>query len=282
MTATATASVRADARLGFGGVLRSEWIKFTSLRSTYWTTGIIIALWLGLTLIAAASGMSTPIGPDGQALPMTDDLLQYNLVSFGTFGVMVGVLVAAIQGVLAISGEYSTGMIRSSLTAVPGRLSMYAGKAVVVFVWMFLIGAVSTLGSYLVALPFLAADGVEATLDGPVLLAYLGAAVYLGLVALFGLGIGTLVRAGAGGIAIVVGVLLVLPTLILALTFAAEWLGDVLPYVLSQSGAAMSNIEGNPAFGELEYGPGVATLIMAAWSGVALLIGAVALKGRDA
>lgn len=283
MTATATASVRADARLGFGGVLRSEWIKFTSLRSTYWTTGIIVALWLGIAFLAAISGIgTTQYGPDGQEIPLTDEYVQYTLVMFGTFGALVGVLVAAIQGVLAISGEYSTGMIRSSLAAVPGRLGMYAAKAVVVFVWMFLTAAVSTLGAYLVSLPFLANEGIDASLDGGVLLAYLGAAVYLGLVALFGLGVGTAVRAGAGGIAIVVGVLLVLPTLVLALGGFVDWLPEVSPYLLSNAGSAMSFIDGNPAFGEPEFGPGIATLVTAAWAAVGVAVGALALKGRDA
>jgi ABC-2 type transport system permease protein len=286
MTAIATApaaSVRADARLTFGGVLRSEWIKFTSLRSTYWTSGVILLLWVGIGLLMASTGGFRPFDPmTGETLPMTEEFRVYTLAMIPTAGTVFGVLVAGIQGVLAMSGEYSTGMIRSSLAAVPGRLPVFAGKAVVVFVWMFLLGAIGTLGTYLATSPFLVADDVDVALDGSVLLAYLGAAVYLGLVGLFGLGIGTLVRNAAGGIAVVVGVLLVLTAVLPLLGLSLEWLNDWSPYLLSNAGTAMSNIEGNAAYGDPALTPGIATVVTAAWSAVSLALGAALLKGRDA
>jgi ABC-2 type transport system permease protein len=282
MTATATASVRADARLGFGGVLRSEWIKFTSLRSTYWTSAVILLLWVGLALLMSSTGGFTMVGPTGEEMPITAEQSQYVTVLVATSGSVIAVLVAGIQGVLSISGEYSTGMIRSSLTAVPGRLAVLAGKAVVTFAWTFLLGAVSITAAYLVALPFLGGQGIDGSLDGDVLLAFLGAAVYLGFVSLFGLGIGTLVRSAAGGIAIVVGVLLVLTTVLGLLSMSIEWIGDLSPYLLSNAGGAMSMIEGNPFFGEQTLEPIGATLVTAVWPVAALAIGAVALKGRDA
>lgn len=276
MTATATASVRADARLGFGGVLRSEWIKFTSLRSTYWTSGIILLVWVGFALLMA--GFSD-FAAQGLA---EEDLRQYLAVFPATIGVNVGVLVAGILGVLSFSGEYSTGMIRSSLTAVPARLPVLAAKAFVVFAWSFLLGALSVTLSFLASQPFFAADDLASAPDGSVLLAFLGAAVYLGLIALFGLGIGALVRAGAGGIAIVVGVIMVLPIVGGILGNWIDWMSDVLEVLPSQVGMNLTGIEGNPLFGEPAYGAGASLLILAAWSAVALTLGAVALKGRDA
>ncbi len=276
MTATATASVRADARLGFGGVLRSEWIKFTSLRSTYWTSGIILLVWVGFALLMA--GFSD-FAAQGLA---EEDLRQYLAVFPATIGVNVGVLVAGILGVLSFSGEYSTGMIRSSLTAVPARLPVLAAKAFVVFAWSFLLGALSVTLSFLASQPFFAADDLASAPDGSVLLAFLGAAVYLGLIALFGLGIGALVRAGAGGIAIVVGVIMVLPIVGGILGNWIDWMSDVLEVLPSQVGMNLTGIEGNPLFGEPAYGVGASLLILAAWSAVALTLGAVALKGRDA
>lgn len=276
MTATATASVRADARLGFGGVLRSEWIKFTSLRSTYWTSGIILLVWVGFALLMA--GFSD-FAAQGLA---EEDLRQYLAVFPATIGVNVGVLVAGILGVLSFSGEYSTGMIRSSLTAVPARLPVLAAKAFVVFAWSFLLGALSVTLSFLASQPFFAADDLASAPDGSVLLAFLGAAVYLGLIALFGLGIGALVRAGAGGIAIVVGVIMVLPIVGGILGNWIDWMQDVLEVLPSQVGMNLTGIEGNPLFGEPAYGVGASLLILAAWSAVALALGAVALKGRDA
>ncbi len=276
MTATAAASVRADARLGFGGVLRSEWIKFTSLRSTYWTSGIILLVWVGFALLMA--GFSD-FAAQGLA---EEDLRQYLAVFPATIGVNVGVLVAGILGVLSFSGEYSTGMIRSSLTAVPARLPVLAAKAFVVFAWSFLLGALSVTLSFLASQPFFAADDLASAPDGAVLLAFLGAAVYLGLIALFGLGIGALVRAGAGGIAIVVGVIMVLPIVGGILGNWIDWMSDVLEVLPSQVGMNLTGIEGNPLFGEPAYGAGASLLILAAWSAVALTLGAVALKGRDA
>ncbi|GMA27089.1 ABC transporter permease [Arenivirga flava] len=276
MTATATASVRADARLGFGGVLRSEWIKFTSLRSTYWTSGVILLVWIGFALLMAGFSEFSVQGVG------EDELRQYLAVIPATIGVNVGVLVAGILGVLAFSGEYSTGMVRSSLTAVPSRLPVLAAKAVVVFVWSFLLGALSVTLSFLAAQPFFAADGLAGAPDGPVLLAFLGAAVYLGLIALFGLGIGALVRAGAGGIAIVVGLIMVLPIVGGILSGWIDWVTEVLAVLPSQVGMNLTGVEGNALFGDPAYGMGASLLILAAWSAASLLLGALALKGRDA
>jgi ABC-2 type transport system permease protein len=282
MTTTTAPSVRSDAHLTLARVIRSEWIKFTSLRSTYWTSGIILFLWLAIALLLAVSADFMQVGPDGQPIETTAEMNQYITMSAVTAGVTFGVLVAGIQGVLAITGEYSTGMIRSSLAAVPGRLAVFIGKGVVLFVWMFLLGAVSSLGAYLVAYPFLAADDLAAPLGSEELLVMLGAAAYLGIVALVGLGFGTLVRSGAGGIAIVVGLLLVLPGVLQLLSIWIEEILDFIPYLLDSAGGAMMAIPGNELAMQSELSPGVATLVAVAWAAVALIAGAVALKSRDA
>jgi len=287
MTATSV-SIPRGARLSFGGLVRSEWIKFTSLRSTYWSSGIILLLWVLLALLLSSVANFSAIDPmTGEDLPATDETRQSATMSAVTSGVMFGMLVAGIQGVLSISGEYSTGMIRSSLAAAPGRLSMYAAKGVVTFVWMFLLGAVSVLAAYLVAMPFLSADDMLAPLGAEELLAMLGAATFLGFVGLFGLGIGTLVRSGAGGIAIVVGVLMVLPMALGIFSIWIDWISDVIPYMFDSAGNAMMTIPGGEAtptptgmMSTLE--PGMATLVALAWTAASLLLGALALKGRDA
>ncbi|MCW4386775.1 ABC transporter permease [Salinibacterium sp. SYSU T00001] len=288
MTAT-SATVRQDAHLTLGRVVRSEWIKFTSLRSTYWTTGIILVLWLGIALLFALTANFTAVGPDGQPIEPNDEMRQSVTMTAVTTGAFFGMLVAAIQGVLTISGEYSTGMIRSSLAAVPGRLAVLLGKAVVVFVWMFLLGAVSSLGAYLVALPFLGSYDLAVPLGSEELLAMLGAAAYLGIVGLFGLGIGTLVRSAAGGIAITVAVLMVIPMALGVLSIWIDGIEDIVPYMLDSAGNAMMTI---PSDTEAALPPGmeaptvlappVAALVASAWAAVALVLGALALKGRDA
>lgn len=287
MTAT-SAAVRPDAKLSFGGLVRSEWIKLTSLRSTYWTSGIILVLWLGIALLLASVATFSAVDPaTGQPLPVSDELRQSATMSAVTAGVMFGMLVAGIQGVLSISGEYSTGMIKSSLTAEPRRLAMYTAKGIVIFVWMFLLGAVSALGAYLVAMPFLSADDMLAPLGAEELVALLGAATFIGLVGLFGLGIGTLVRSAAGGIAIVVAVLMVVPLVLGMLSIWIDWIGDVIPYLLDSAGNAMMTIPAENGTADMMgmqvvLEPGIATLVAVAWTGASLALGALVLKARDA
>jgi ABC-2 type transport system permease protein len=274
-TASAPASVPSDARLRLTGVLRSEWIKFTSLRSTFWTTAIILVLWVGLATILAASA-------DFSGMPDSEELRQYLAVFPATLGVQVGILVAGIQGVLAFSGEYSTGQIRSSFAAVPRRLPVLGAKSVIVFVWTFFVSLVGVFASWAVVKLILDAKGYATQFDVEVLTALLGAPLFVALVALFGVGIGALVRSGAGGITIVVGVVLALPTVFLLLSGFLEWVGDLAPYLMTNAGSALTAIPGNAMFGEPTLGPAEGLLTLAIWAAVSLIAGALALKGRDA
>jgi ABC-2 type transport system permease protein len=106
----------------------------------------------------------------------------------------------------------------------------------------------------------------------------------MGLVSVLGLGIGAVVRSAAGGIAIVVGLLMVLPTVIAVLQTWIEWVGDVLPYLMSEAGQRMTVLQGNDLMpvGVDQLTPGVATLVVAAWAAVALVLGAISLTRRDA
>jgi len=227
-TATATLAPR-DIRLSAGGVLRSEWIKMRTLRSTVWAYAIVILVSLGLA--ALMSAVLDP-GPGGQ---IPADQQAGIVLQASTFGVFFGQLVVATLGVLVISGEYSTGMIRSTLTAVPKRLGALWAKAAVLFVATFLVGAVSTIAAYFVASPILATQGVSASLIGDgLLMPLLGGALYLALVAVLALGVGTILRSSAGGIAAVLGILLILP-LVLSM-IPTEWAAAAVPYLFSSAG----------------------------------------------
>ena len=188
-----------------------------------------------------------------------------------------GQLVVAVLGVLAISGEYSTGMIRSSITATPKRLPMLAAKALVIFVCTFIVGLVSTVGSYLVALPILAGKGISAGLTDPdLLLPLLGGALYLALVAVFALGVGAILRSSAGGIAAALGIVLLLP--IVLSMIPAEWVADLVPYLLSNAGLAIFGLDlGSEGFEVWQN-----ILIVLGWVAVSLAGAAVLLKRRDA
>ncbi|MET0954300.1 MAG: ABC transporter permease subunit, partial [Cryobacterium sp.] len=183
-----------------------------------------------------------------------------------------------VLGVLAISGEYTTGMIRSSVTAAPRRLPMLAAKAVVLLVCTFLVGLVSTLASYLVASPILAGQGISASITDPDLfLPLLGGALYLALVSVFALGVGAILRSSAGGIAAALGILLLLP--IMLAMIPAEWAAESLPYSISTAGLAMFGLE---QFGPSEFEAWQNLLIVLGWVAVSLAGAAVLLRRRDA
>jgi ABC-2 type transport system permease protein len=257
--------------LSFAGLLRSEWIKLRTVRSTLWSYGTVIVISVGMAALMSAS-----FGLDGSQMPADAQVAFVSQAA--TFGVFFGQLVVAVLGVLAISGEYTTGMIRSSITAAPRRLPMLAAKAVVLLVCTFVVGLVSTVASYLVASPILAGKGISAGITDPDLfLPLLGGALYLALVSVFALGIGAILRSSAGGIAAALGILLLLP--IALLMIPAEWATDSVPYLLSNAGLGI--------FGLNAFGPALAELwqnvaIVLGWVAVSLGAAAVLLHRRDA
>ncbi|SIN73199.1 ABC transporter permease [Agromyces cerinus] len=265
--------------LSFGGVLRSEWIKLRSLRSTTWSYLIVIAISLGMALIMSlsmASGMNG--GADASSMPAAD---QVSLVmQSSVFGVFFGQLVAGVLGVLVISGEYTTGMIRSTLTAVPKRLPALAAKAVVLFVATFVIGLLANLGAFLVSSVVFAGIDVSASItDSAIYLPLLGGALYLALISVFALGVGTMIRSSAGGIAAVLGLILLVPTVLQMIP--AEWAHDLIPYLLSSAGLGIfTSTTAEPAGDAL--GAWLSLLIVLAWVGASIAGAAVLLKRRDA
>ncbi len=234
----APSSERARATsLSFGGVLRSEWIKLRSLRSTVWSYLIVIVLSLGMALIMSFSMVSGMNGGAGASGAPAEQQLTL-IVQSSMFGVYFGQLVVGVLGVLVISGEYTTGMIRSTLTAVPKRLPALAAKTVVLFAATFLVGLISTVGAYVASSLVFAGDDISASITEPgVYLTLLGGALYLALVAVFALGVGTMLRSSAGGIAAVLGLLLLLPTVLQMIP--ADWAHDLIPYLLSTAGLNM-------------------------------------------
>jgi ABC-2 type transport system permease protein len=261
-----------DSRITTVGLLRSEWIKLRSVRSTVWLFAIIVLASLGMSLL-----LSSTISPDLMGVIPPSEYTNI-VVQASTFGIFFGQLVVAVLGVLVISGEYTTGMIRSTLTAVPKRIPALLAKAVVLFVTTFVVGAVATFGAYLIAVPVLAGKGIEAT--DPVFGELLLGVLYLALTAVFALGIGTIVRSSAGGIAAALGVVLLLPTVlqIIVGVTQAEWAADLAPYLFSNAGSGMYTMDSTP--GAFEVWQNV--LIVVVWTLVSLIGGLLLLKRRDA
>ena len=257
--------------LSAAGIIRSEWIKLRSVRSTPWAFALMVLVSLGMaTVMSFALDL-----PGSGALPAAAQASY--LVQASTFGVFFGQLIAAVLGVLVISGEYSTGMVRSTLTAVPRRLGALGAKAVVLFSATFVVGAIAAIGSFFIASPILAGEGLHASLfDVNVIVPLLGSALYLALVAVFALWVGTILRSSAGGISAALGILLLLP--IVFQMIPANWALDLLPYLPSNAGMGMFGL----TMGSVALGWWQNLLIVLGWVALSQGVAAVLLKRRDA
>jgi ABC-2 type transport system permease protein len=260
--------------LTFPRVVRSEWIKFRTLRSTFWSYAIVLVLGVGLTALVAFSF------PESQVSQMPEAAKAGFVSSTALFGVYFGQLIVAVLGVLAISGEYSTGMIRSSFAAVPRRTPVFVAKSIVLFVSSFVVGIVTTLAGYAIAGPVLSGKGFPVDItQSDTIWAILGAGAYLGLVSVFALGLGTLLRSAAGGIAAALGVVFLLPiivTILHSLLSTVDWLGDVPKYLISNAGQAMAGGGGTT------FDPWQNVLVVVVWTAVSFIAGAIIMKRRDA
>lgn len=283
-----TVSIPADARLSFGGILRSEWIKLVTLRSTVWCYVIVVVLTIGLAvLLSALAGVEPPGEGMGE---LSYELVQSSWLQTSAVGVNFAQLVIAVLGAMVITGEYGTGMIRSTFAAVPGRLAAFAGKILVFGFVTFVVSLGSLVVSALATAPLLGVNGYDVDLsDSAVWLGLLRAAGFLTLVGLMALGIGAIIRNTAGAIAAALGLLLVLPAVlgIFAAVTRIEWLVNAGAFLPSSAGAVLSSYPTEP----IEYPPDVfvpltldpleALLVLAAWVAVPLIVGAVLLKRRD-
>lgn len=250
-------------RLSFGRVVRSEWIKLLTLRSTWWSLGVTVALSLAISLMMASA--SRDFG--GGLTPVMTIVMPMQFT----------MLVAGILGAIAVTGEYSTGMIRSTFTAEPHRGAVLGAKAIVVAVVMALATALTYLVAILLTAPILGGAGIDWS-DAAQSWVPLGAGVFaMAMFALIGLGFGFIIRNGAGAIAATVGVLFVLPIVLNMFVFAGEswqWIVDLGQY-LPMAAAQMAT---TPAGDDVLRG----ILTLAAWP-AALLLGAwAALRTRDA
>lgn len=284
-----TTTIPANAQVTFRGILRSEWIKLVTLRSTVWCYVILIVLTVGIgALIAALIGGS---GDEEILGAPTQDAVQATWLMVATAGVSFAQLVIAVLGALVITGEYGTGMIRSTFAAVPRRLPALVGKVVVFGIVSFLVALVSLVLTALIVVPILAASDLTVEVADPaVWRGVLGAAGFVALIGLMALGIGAIIRNTAAAIAATLGLLLVLPTVlqIIGGLTRAEWALNAAAFLPSSAGSQISTYPTEaveaPAgvFIPLTLDPVQALLVLAAWTITPLVIGAVLVKRRDA
>lgn len=264
--------------LSFAGVLRSEFIKLTSLRSTVGLVLAIIVFGLGVSVLLAMTMADAGL-PSGPSVGFTLDQITIGTVLFGQ-------LIAGILGVLVISGEYSSGTIHSTLIAVPSRVTVLAAKTIVLFCTATFAALVALFGSWAVTYPMFAALEIEIGLTAPgVFLALIGGSVYVGLSAVLGLGIGTLLRSVAASVATVLSVILLLPV-VLSVLPASTLVRNLHLLSMSKAGDAMSNaLDADGVFLDLVDGyisPAAGMTVAVVWAGVFIVLGAIRLRRRDA
>jgi ABC-2 type transport system permease protein len=243
MTTTSTTPARgpaapaAGSRGGFANLMRAEWTKVRSVRSTVWTLVIFVVVCIGLTALITwltASHWTGPHAASRDASALSDP------VGFilGT-GVGLGQLAIAVLGVLVITTEYSTGVIRASLLAVPRRIPMLAAKAVVFAVLLLVVTEIVAFCSFFVGSAILHAHVPVSLGDSGVARAVAGAGLYLTVLGLFALAIGTMIRHTAGAISAAIGVVFVLP--ILSGLLPGSWGAHINAYLPEQAGTLITH-----------------------------------------
>ncbi|TQJ32006.1 ABC transporter permease [Microbacterium sp. SLBN-146] len=274
---SAPASRYADGhRVSFLRLLRSEWIKLTTLRSPWWSIAIVAVMTVGFALLAAWSLQSIPDDIGGPAGVGAGTAV--NMVLLPT---SFTVLLAAILGSIQITGEYSTGMIRSTLTAAPGRIGSLLAKCVVVGGFVFVASVVIFTATAFAIAPVLAVSDIRFDLSdaGSTILPILAGSFMMAVIALIGLSAGYLLRNGPGAIALGVGVVFVLPLVpaFFPQTDEWQWIHDIADCLPTNAGQALM-IADNA--GALE--PTVAFVTLVLWGAVGIAASAVGLKARDA
>jgi len=254
--------------------LHAEWTKLRTFASTYWLLLAAAALTVAVSA-AAAAATSCPAGH------CAEDPAKISLT-----GIYLGQAVVAVIAVMAVSSEYSTGMIRLTLTAMPRRLTVLAAKAVILACLVLCTGAVAVAASLLAGRLILPGHGIGpshgfpalSVADGPVLRAAFGSVLYLALIALLSLGATAALRDAAAAIGVVLGLLFLFP-IIAAVTGSSG-----LARHLQQIGPMTAGlaIQATTSLSSLPISPWSGLGVLAAWAVGALLLGALVFRLRDA
>jgi ABC-2 type transport system permease protein len=304
----------ATGRAGLRGAIASEFTKIRSVRSTYWTLAALLVVSVGIG--AAITGGIAGSFSHNPANKAGFDATQASLAAFFE----IGQLIIAVIAALAITSEYSTGMIRTSLTAQPRRATVYAAKAIVLTSLALIVSLVTSFIAFFVGQALLSSSGVSASLfhsvtipqnanmtcpqqgqvvnggglppgcklvfsgtdvisPTTVLLAIIGCALFVTLVAIIAFGVGAIVRHTAGTIAIVIAALFIIPVLEHALP--NDWQWDIMRFLPDAANQVVSVTIGNNANPHL-WSAWVQLGVTALWAAALLAAGAYLFRKRDA
>jgi len=249
----------ATGRAGLRGVLASEFTKLRSVRSTYWTLAALFIVSVGIAAIAGAAIASNLTNNPANKAGM--DATLASLIGFFEFGQ----LVIAVLGALVITSEYSTGMIRTSLTAMPRRGTVYAAKLIVFTTVALIVSVVTSFITFLVGQACMSGTGVAASLfhsitipqggvmtpngpqfsasiyvitPGEVLTAIIGTALFVTVVAMIAFGLGAIIRHSAGAITSAIGLMFIIPIIVQLLP--STWRFDLERFFPDAAGRVLS------------------------------------------
>jgi ABC-2 type transport system permease protein len=240
MTETTIARTGPDHRTAFrastfADVLRSEWVKLRSVRSTFWalTVTVVLGVVLG-ALISVVSAHGYPRFSDSEKQ-------SWDPTGVSQAGVAIASLAIVVLGVLYISSEYSSGMIRTSLIAVPKRGRVLAAKALVLAAVTFVVGEVTCFAAFFVGQALISGHAPHAALGDPgVARAVVGGGLYLAALAVLSVAAGALLRHPPAGIACVMAVVLVLP--LIAQALPDSWRNPVTEFWPTQAGSQLTSV----------------------------------------
>jgi ABC-2 type transport system permease protein len=259
---------RADvARPSFAAVLRAEWVKLRTVRSTWWTLVATFVLGAGLTTLICWGNADWLASPEADESPG----------SFITWGMMIAQITAVVLGALVVTTEYGTGMIRTTFAAVPARGRVLAAKSLLVVLLLGVVGTVTAFAGYFGGNFFLDREGIGMALEGDVLRSMYGSGLYLAGIGLFTVAVGFLLRHTAGTISSVLALMLILGNMVNLIPGAfGEWVTKLMP---GNTGSPISTpVSFNPNL--LEPWTGFAVFL----AEIAVLLAAayVVVKRRDA
>jgi hypothetical protein len=266
-----TAGRSATGRLTLPRVVHAEWIKFRSLRSSWITLAVTAALTVGFGALFCWAAVSR-----WDRLP-ADERAMFTPAEHSLRGYFLAQMAIGVLGVLSVTGEYSTGMIRASLSAVPKRLPVLWAKTLVFGAVAWVVTTVSALAAFFLGQAILSSRHIGTSFGAAgVPRVVLGTGLYLTAIGLLAVALGTVIRNTAGGISAVFGLLLVVPLLSEALP--SDWQVHIVPYLPSNAGAALMHLSQGPH----EMAPWSGFGLLCGYVAVALAAAAVVLRRRDA
>jgi ABC-2 type transport system permease protein len=252
-------------------VLRSEWTKLRTQPSALWALLSAVILIVAFGILYSLLREARP--PHGAAA-----IRSFDAAAVSLSGVQLAQIAVGVLGVLLITSEYATGMIRTTLAAVPRRLPVLWGKAAMLVAATVAVSLPAALAAFLAGQSMLGRQHLSVTLSQPgVARAVLGSALYLAVAGLIGLGLGALLRSTAGGIAALFGLLFAVQ--LVADFLPGSWADDVGKYLPANAGQAVTTVHPDPAS---SLGPWPGFGVFCAYAAVLLVLAAMRMRRGDA